>query len=420
MPLISIIVPIYNVERYISLCLDSLRAQTFSNIEIICVVDGSLDRSESIARMHQALDDRIRVVVKDNGGLSSARNEGIRVAKGEYLLFVDSDDYLDRNACSVILESFREHDAEVVTFGAQCVPLFDGNSWLSECLSPRDAVYDGFHPALLFEENSHPYVWRTAVKRELLMRESLFFDEDVAFGEDQVFHFSLYPVARKTALISDRLYYYRVSRSDSLMSSIADDRLLKVQRHLHIASTILADWRRRDLMDVCPDQMIDWLIDFIIFDLYQIQNCEEHDDRSVEIEATKVSDTFVGLILDYAPELADAGRDAGGVELKIVQSMIESRCKGVSWHCPKKYVNGFAKKLKGAQRYYGEKVGCRFAVCKRFLKGFFPLPASSMQIYLKENVEREKIERDLSDSLQLLQIEYADKFGVKAVDGRVW
>ena len=156
MPLISIIVPIYNVERYISLCLDSLRAQTFSNIEIICVVDGSLDRSESIARMHQALDDRIRVVVKDNGGLSSARNEGIRVAKGEYLLFVDSDDYLDRNACSVILESFREHDAEVVTFGAQCVPLFDGNSWLSECLSPRDAVYEGFPPALRFEENSHP------------------------------------------------------------------------------------------------------------------------------------------------------------------------------------------------------------------------------------------------------------------------
>ena len=100
--------------------------------------------------------------------------------------------------------------------------------------------------------------------------------------------------------------------------------------------------------------------------------------------------------------------------------MIESRCKGVSWHCPKKYVNGFAKKLKGAQRYYGEKVGCRFAVCKRFLKGFFPLPASSMQIYLKENVEREKIERDLSDSLQLLQIEYADKFGAKAVDSRVW
>ena len=96
MPLVSIIVPVYNVERYVSMCLDSLRAQTFSDIEIICVIDGSLDRSESVVRMHQALDERVRVVVKENGGLSSARNEGVRAARGEYLLFVDSDDYLDK------------------------------------------------------------------------------------------------------------------------------------------------------------------------------------------------------------------------------------------------------------------------------------------------------------------------------------
>ena len=412
MPLISIIVPVYNVERYISPCLDSLRAQTISDIEIICVIDGSLDRSESVVRMHQALDKRIRVVVKENGGLSSARNEGIRAAKGEYLLFVDSDDYLDKAACSVILESFRESEAEVVTFGAQCVPLFDGNDWLFECLSPRDVVYDGFRPALLFEENSHPYVWRTAVKRELLIRESLYFDESVSFGEDQVFHFSLYPVSRKTALISDCLYYYRVSRGDSLMSTIADDRLLKVKRHLNIASTILADWKHRNLLGICPDQMLDWIIDFIVFDLYWVQNCEKCDDSNMEIESAKASDAFVALILDYAPELARAGRDMGGIESKIVLSMDESRSKGVSWRCPKGFINGFAKKLKGAKRYYGEKISGRIAVFKRALKGLLPLPASSMQVYMMENVERERIERELSDSLQLLQIEYESKFGV--------
>ena len=85
MPLVSVIVPVYNVERYVSACLDSLRAQTVSDIEIICVVDGSIDRSESIVRMHQALDERVRVIVKDNGGLSSARNAGIRAAKSRRL-----------------------------------------------------------------------------------------------------------------------------------------------------------------------------------------------------------------------------------------------------------------------------------------------------------------------------------------------
>lgn len=412
MPLVSIIVPVYNVERYVSMSLDSLRAQTFSDIEIICVIDGSLDRSESVVRMHQALDERVRVVVKENGGLSSARNEGIRAARGEYLLFVDSDDFLDKNACRVILDTFRKSGAEVVTFGAQCVPLFDGNDWLAECLSPRDVVYDGFEPALLFDENSHPYVWRTAVKKDLLMRESLFFDEEVAFGEDQVFHFSLYPISKKTALISDCLYFYRVSRSDSLMSSVADDRLLKVKQHLHIASTILADWKRRGLLDLCPDKMFDWLIDFVMFDLFWVQNCDERDDCDSQVESDKASDALAALILDFAPELGDAGCNMGGIESEIVQSMRESRCGGTSWHCTRALVNGFAKRLKGTKTYYAEKVKGYLAAFKRALKGVLPLPASSMQEYMMENVERERIERELSDSLQLLQIEYESKFGV--------
>ena len=128
MPLISIVIPVYNVERYVSLCLDSLRAQTFSDIEIICVVDGALDRSESVVRMHEALDERVRVISKENGGVSSARNAGIRAASGKYIMFVDPDDCLDKNACKVVFDTFQKTDAEVVTFGAQCLPAFDGNA----------------------------------------------------------------------------------------------------------------------------------------------------------------------------------------------------------------------------------------------------------------------------------------------------
>lgn len=412
MPLISIVVPVYNVERYISLCLDSLRAQTFSDIEIICVVDGALDRSESVARMHEALDDRVRVIVKENGGVSSARNVGIRAANGEYLMFVDPDDCLDKDACKVVLETIRNTDAEVVTFGAQCLPLFDGNYWLAKCLNTRDAVYEGFSPALLFEENSHPYIWRTAVKKELLFRESIFFNEDVRFGEDEVFHFSLYPLSKKTVLISDCLYYYRVIRDDSLMSSVAHDRLLKVNRHLKIASAVIADWKQRDLLGQYAQYLFDWLLEFIMFDFHCVQIFDEREDCGLRDELNEASDALLTLVFDAAPELADAGKAMGGVESMIVLSMDESRSKGISWRCSKKLANGFAKRLVGTKAYCKQKLGDHVASFKRALKGLLPLPASSMQVYMMENVERERIERELSDSLQLLQIEYESKFGV--------
>ena len=92
--------------------------------------------------------------------------------------------------------------------------------------------------------------------------------------------------------------------------------------------------------------------------------------------------------------------------------MDASRREGALRCCPTALIDGFEKSLKGTKRYYGEKVSGRIAAFKRALKGLLPLPASSMQVYMMENVERERIERELSDSLQLLQIEYESKFGV--------
>ncbi|MFR4147327.1 MAG: glycosyltransferase family 2 protein [Mediterraneibacter gnavus] len=94
MSLVSIIVPVYNVEPYIETCIQSLIRQTMGNIEVILVDDGSTDRSGELCDQYAEADERIRVIHKQNGGLSSARNAGISAAKGEYLLFVDSDDYV--------------------------------------------------------------------------------------------------------------------------------------------------------------------------------------------------------------------------------------------------------------------------------------------------------------------------------------
>ena len=270
MPQVSIVVPVYNVERYLSYCLDTLRAQTLRDIEIICVNDGSTDRSAAIARAHAKLDSRVRVLEKENGGLSSARNAGIEASRGTYIMFVDSDDYLAENACETVLEAFEGSDVDIVTFGAYCVPEKASNDWLDRVLAPRDKVYAGFSEELLFAESSRPFAWRTAVRKDFLDENHIRFDENVPFGEDQVFHFDIYPLAHATALISDKLYYYRLSRKDSLMSTFANSSKWRVPKHIEIVDAILTHWQDRGLMDLCPVRLMDWILDFLCYDLFRL------------------------------------------------------------------------------------------------------------------------------------------------------
>lgn len=110
---ISIIVPVYNVEKYLAKCIDSLLAQTYTNLEIILVNDGSCDNSLSICEQYARQDSRIVIVDKLNGGLSSARNAGLDKASGDYVGFVDSDDYVDKNMFEVLVSNMEKYDASV-------------------------------------------------------------------------------------------------------------------------------------------------------------------------------------------------------------------------------------------------------------------------------------------------------------------
>ena len=101
-PKISVIIPVYNVEKYLRECLDSIVNQTFKDIEIICVDDGSTDKSLEILREYEQKDKRIIVISQPNKGVSTARNIGMQQATGKYMMFVDSDDYITQNACELI------------------------------------------------------------------------------------------------------------------------------------------------------------------------------------------------------------------------------------------------------------------------------------------------------------------------------
>ncbi len=289
MPALSVIVPVYNVAEYLEWCLESLRVQTFSDIEIVCVNDGSTDGSRALLSQCQEKDKRIKIIDKENGGLSSARNVGIKAATANIVCFLDSDDRFTPNACEVIVKTFKQTDADVVTFGANCYPKEAAYPWLEEHLSPRDVAYEPFHKDLLFKEMSRPFVWRTACKRPFLLENNILFNEEVKFGEDQVFHFAIYPRAQKTVLISDKLYDYRVAREGSLMATVASDLQRKGLEHIPISRAILSDWKTLGLLDKYAADMLNWVVEFNIYEVLSL---------SPE-KATVVLDSVGGLIREF-------------------------------------------------------------------------------------------------------------------------
>ena len=138
-PLISVIVPVYNVEKYLARCVDSILAQTYSHLEIILVDDGSQDDSGKICDEYAAKDARIQVIHKENGGLSSARNAGIDAAKGEYLAFVDSDDWIEPDAYDRMMELIEKYSVKLVCAGRYDAGGETGEKQLGLC-PPKEEV----------------------------------------------------------------------------------------------------------------------------------------------------------------------------------------------------------------------------------------------------------------------------------------
>ena len=157
-------------------------------------------------------------------------------------------------------------------FAARWTPEDAAPEWMARALSPRDAVYEGFSPDLLFRENSRPFAWRTACRAEFLREQGLRFDESLRFGEDQAFHFAVYPRARKTVLSSQRLYEYRLDRPGSLMGTIQNDIVAKLDRHLAIVERIAADWRGGGLLDLCPAELVSFMVDFVAYDAVKLHD----------------------------------------------------------------------------------------------------------------------------------------------------
>lgn len=276
-PKATVVIPVYNSERSIKRCLDSLLAQSERSIQVVCVNDGSHDDSLSILRQVAQADDRVLVIDQENAGVSCARNAGIDAAAGEVVFFVDADDYIDAQTIERVLRAMTSAEAEVAVFGGVCEPADAAPKRVQQLLSPQVGTFGSRDPQLLFHANAQPYACRAAFSRELLNREGIRFVPGLALGEDVVFQFAAYALASKTVVMPDKFYHY-VMESESATHEFnsADARAKKLDAHMMMVEEVLEDWAVYGLLDLCPGELITWFLDLIVFDLARLDSDDFH------------------------------------------------------------------------------------------------------------------------------------------------
>lgn len=213
-PLISVIVPIYNVETYLNNCIESIVNQKYNNLEIILVDDGSTDNSFSLCNIWALRDSRIKVLHKKNGGLSDARNAGLQIAKGDFIAFVDSDDWIEDGFLQKLYSAILQSDADI----AECSVRFvdeDGKTIKERSVKNGSKILQKVEAlqALILENGVYQTVWNKLYRRAVI--DDIFFEVGKC-NEDEFWTYKVIDNAESIILVDCPLYNYR-QRQSSIM-----------------------------------------------------------------------------------------------------------------------------------------------------------------------------------------------------------
>ncbi len=252
-PLISIIVPVYKVEKYLDKCVSSIAGQTYKNLEIILVDDGSPDSCGTMCDIWAEKDNRIRVVHKENGGLSDARNAGLAVATGEYISFIDSDDWIEPNFIQILWDLLRSTGSDIAACGID--PFYEdeplnpiATQGSKECFQREEAL------RRLIQDQLRQVVWNKLYKKDTI--GNILFAKG-KLHEDEFWSYQVIGNAEKVA-VTDTPGYHYLQRRESIMGAKYTLRRLdaieaKEQRQVYLESRFpaLASLGRRNLAFTC-------------------------------------------------------------------------------------------------------------------------------------------------------------------------
>jgi phosphorylcholine metabolism protein LicD/glycosyltransferase involved in cell wall biosynthesis len=265
-PRLSFIVPVYNVEQHLARCLDSLVGQTFQDIEIIVVNDGSPDNSQEIInRYAEEYPSLVRPFEKPNGGLSDARNFGLEYARGEYVVFVDSDDYVSKELAEKTLAKAAEHDADIVGFRLYQVThnrlRIQKNNYIDQFQQGGCSVVQ--NPSILLA--ARPYAWNK------IYRKKLFFENNIRYPvgqhyEDSATTYNLLLMANRIDFVNEPFYFYIIDRPDSI-TNVVDHRIYDVFKSVESFMTF---YKAHGAYEICKNVLDELARTFIFARLVQI------------------------------------------------------------------------------------------------------------------------------------------------------
>lgn len=221
--IISIIVPIYKVEKELDRCVQSLLKQTYKNLEIILVDDGSPDRCPELCDQYALEDSRIYVIHKENGGLSDARNAGLKKATGEYILYVDSDDYIELDSCERLINAANRREVDIVV-GNAIMEKPDGCEMMVHTATPAGQIYDAknFIKKAICAYQWYAPAWLNMYRREYLLQNELYFKKGIYFEDVEMLPRVFLPAKRITCI--EGVFYHYVIRENSIMTSEKDEK----------------------------------------------------------------------------------------------------------------------------------------------------------------------------------------------------
>lgn len=240
--LISIVIPVYNAEKYLEQCLNSIKNQTYKNFEVILVNDGSIDHSESICMDFVKVDTRFKYFTKVNGGASSARNFGLDNVTGDYITFIDADDWVDENHLEVLINNIKDNNSDMAV---SSIKKFDmSNNFHFRMYSNQEKYLLNYNklnreeflvilPKLILANNSYKVAVSKLFKKELVT--DVRFDESIIYGEDLEFFFKIYNNINSISYIDEVTYVYRLhdERSSSKFGQLHMEQELAIYKKMY-------------------------------------------------------------------------------------------------------------------------------------------------------------------------------------------
>lgn len=271
-PLLSVIVPVYNVEPYLRTCVDSIVNQTYRRLEIILVDDGSTDASGAICDAYAAADPRVTVIHKPNGGQVSARKAGVSAAAGSYVAYVDADDWIDLNAYETMLgqSGDRQPDMVICSYAEEyqessevCHSTFPGGYYDTQRI--RNEIYPSvFCNPFYSSRGIPPYLVIKLMRRELLEIGQMSVYDNVTFCEDDICTIHMLLLARSLAILDKPLYHYRKRPSSSVSDGFS---LSQCQSTFENLNQIFSQYAKEDFF---AEQLRSYMLYILLMKQYQL------------------------------------------------------------------------------------------------------------------------------------------------------